>query len=154
MIKYSSSNVHSRPTGAIKNLSAESTLRWQQILNRFLQAIAPRQRDRVACTLRELHNGGSGLRQWLGAMVWRGAYLPDSVLDIYLSDPEAMPLYDCSSCGLAVPVRPSRLHGLDGEPEEIYFSKCPCCGADTGPFSHFTKVLDERISDRLRRRPR
>jgi hypothetical protein len=131
---------------------------WQENCERFLAAVSSSRRPQVADMLHHMHNGGSGLRYWIEAITWRGASLPDRIpdciIDVYLSDSEAMPLYDCEQCGLAIPVRPSRLYGFDGDPEEVYFPNCPICGARTGLFLHFTRDFEERVTDSLRRRPR
>jgi hypothetical protein len=132
--------------------------RWQNVCLRFLNAVSVNQRAAVAQSLRQPNNGGSGLREWVSAIAYRGATIPDAipetVIDIYLNDPEAVPLYDCESCGLATPVRPSRLYGLDGDPEEVYFRNCPACGARTGLFLHFSHRYERDVASSLRRRPR
>jgi hypothetical protein len=143
------------PTGAN---SCNTTVHWAKVSNEFLNAVTPCQRKSVAELLHTVHNGGSGLRDWVSAIAWRGAVLPtqvpEEIIDVYLSDSEAVPLHDCGSCGLAIPVRPSRLYGLDGDPERVYFSLCPACGSRTGPHMYFTRRFEDNISDTLRRRPR
>jgi hypothetical protein len=120
------------PTGAN---SCNTTVHWAKVSNEFLNAVT-----------------------WVSAIAWRGAVLPtqvpEEIIDVYLSDSEAVPLHDCGSCGLAIPVRPSRLYGLDGDPERVYFSLCPACGSRTGPHMYFTRRFEDNISDTLRRRPR
>jgi hypothetical protein len=143
---------------AVAVSSSDSTVRWVKVSNQFLNAVAPAQRKQVAQLLHSVHYGGSGLRDWVSAIAWRGAVLPmqipEELIDVYLSDSEAVPLHDCESCGLAVPVRPSRLYGLEGEPERVYFSACPACGSRTGPHMYFTRRFEDDISSTLRRRPR
>jgi hypothetical protein len=138
--------------------SGGSTVRWIDVSAQFLNAVAPAQREKVGGLLHSMHNGGSGLRDWISAIAWRGGVLPtqvpEEIIDVYLSDSEAVPLHDCEGCGLAMPVRPSRLYGLEGEPERVYFSSCPACGSRTGPYMFFTRQFEDSISDRLRRRPR
>jgi hypothetical protein len=143
---------------AIAASANDSTARWIDASNRFLRAISPQQRAMVAELLHSVHNGGSGLRDWVSAIAWRGAVLPmqvpEELIAVYLSDSEAVPLHDCEKCGLAMPVRPSRLYGLEGEPERVYFSACPACGSRTGPRMFFTRQFEDSFSATLRRRPR
>jgi hypothetical protein len=131
---------------------------WQQTCARFLRAVAPAQREQVAHLLQQPNNGGSGLREWVSAMAWRRVALPEQIpldlVDVYLKDPEAVPLFDCESCGLPVPIRPSRLYGLDGDPDEVYFPNCPLCGSRTGLYFHFTHRFEHNVVAALRRRPR
>jgi hypothetical protein len=131
---------------------------WNAAYQQFLRAVAPRQREQVQHLLKTMHNGGSGLRDWLSALTWRGAILPtripEQIIDVYLRDSEAAPLHDCEGCGLAIPVRPSRLHGLEGEPDLIYFDKCPACGSQTGLYMYFSRRFQDNVTTELRRRPR
>jgi hypothetical protein len=139
-------------------LDTEHESNWNVAYQQFLQAVAPRQRDQVARLAKTMHNGGSGLRDWLSAITWRGAILPrripEQIIDVYLRDSEAAPLHDCEGCGLAIPVRPSRLHGLEGEPDQIYFDKCPACGSQTGLYLYFSRRFQDNVTAELRRRPR
>lgn len=109
---------------------------WNVACNRLLEHIRPAQRSLAEGLLHGLHNGGAGLRMWITAIVSQGAPIPEEVpievIDVYLKDPEALPLYACQSCQLRVPVRPSRRGMLDDEPEYVYWSRCPCCNAITG----------------------
>ena len=134
------------------------TSRWNETCRQFLAAIAPHQHPAAAQLLQSLHNGGSGLRDWVSAITWRGAMLPASIpeeiIDVYLADPEAAPLHDCEGCGMAIPVRPSRCHGLDAEPEELYFSKCPACGARTGWYLYFSRQAESQPAGSGPRKPR
>ncbi len=138
--------------------SHEADAAWNTTCFRFLQAVSATQQARVANLLHSVHNGGSGLRDWVSAVTWRGGVLPDripeAIIDVYLSDSEAAPLHDCEGCGIAIPVRPSRLHGLEGEPDEVYFSTCPACGSRTGLYMYFSRRFQDHIAGLLRRRPR
>jgi hypothetical protein len=131
---------------------------WQSTYRRFLQAVPIHRRDEIAALVNSVHNGGSGLREWISAIAWRGAVLPmripDEIINVYLSDPEAAPVHDCEGCGMAIPVRPSRLDGLDGEPDRVYFATCPACGARTGLFMYFSRQFEQNLPNKLRRRPR
>jgi hypothetical protein len=152
-------SVDLQPSAAGANQLEGRASVWQATCDRFVRAVSPAQRPHVLPLLHQIHGGGSGLRDWVAAIAWRGAYLPERipvrVIDVYLADSEAVPLYDCEGCGLAVPVRPSRLYGMDGEPDEVYFTNCPICGGRTGYFLHFAKTYERRVSDELRRgRPR
>lgn len=132
---------------------------WQQTCAQFLRAVAPAQRDHAARLLQQPNNGGGGLREWVSAMAWRKVAVPEQIpmdlVDVYLKDPEAVPLFDCESCGLPVPIRPSRLYGLEGDPDEVYFPNCPLCGSRTGLYLHFTRRFEDDVVATLRRgRPR
>jgi len=109
---------------------------WQEVVNRFLEAIEPQQRDVVSIALADPYGGGWGLRLWVSAIIWGSALMPAKVptnlIEVYLTDPEVIPLHDCCSCGLAVPVRPNKLQGSAGEPEKVYFPLCPSCNSPTG----------------------
>jgi hypothetical protein len=123
---------------------------WQDTYTRFLVAVHPDQRETIEPLLQQLHFGSSGLRQWLDAIVWEGAVLPEqippAIIEVYLHDSEAMPLYECGDCGLAVPVRPNRTLGPDAEPEKVYFADCPVCGGPTG----YCLFRTRHFSDKLR----
>jgi hypothetical protein len=153
MVKIEASNV-----GTDNRAGLAFDTEWQQICRRFVNAVSVNHRETVAQLLRQPNNGGSGLREWVSAIAFRGAItpstIPDTVIEVYLGDPEAVPLYDCESCGLAIPVRPSRLYGLDGDPDEVYFRNCPLCGARTGLYLHFTHKYERDVASSLRRRPR
>jgi hypothetical protein len=138
--------------------SSPSDSTWQRVCFQFLNAVPLNRRELVGKLLRQPNNGGSGVRDWIAAIAFRGApmpdVIPDSVIEVYLTDPEAVPLYDCESCGFAIPVRPSRLYGPDGEPEVVYFPECPLCGARTGLLLHFSHQFESHLANALRRRPR
>jgi hypothetical protein len=118
--------------------------RWAQTRDRFLAAVDPKQRATVAGLLRQRHRGGLGLRMWLRTLVTQDRPLPESLptelVQVYLDDPEAVPLYDCASCGLAVPVLPG-WRGYEGEPERVYFLECPCCGGSTGLHAYWSNTI-------------
>jgi len=109
---------------------------WHEVSERFLQSICPEQRGIVERILNDPYNGGWGLRLWVSSIIWGSALMPTrvpaEVIDIYLRDPDVIPLHDCCSCGMAVPVRPNRMYGHEAEPEHIYFPNCPVCSAPTG----------------------
>lgn len=109
---------------------------WHEVVDRFLEAVEPQQRERVSIALDDPHGGGWGLRLWVSAIVWGSAMMPTkipaAVIDVYLVDTDVIPLHDCCRCGLAVPVRPNKMHGAAGEPEKIYFPLCPACNSPTG----------------------
>src|SRR4051794_40027006 len=109
------SELKSADSSGVASSPSDSTAQWAGVADRFLGAVAPRQRKPVSQLLHNIHNGGSGPREWVSAVTWRGGVLqtdiPEEVIDVYLADSEAMPLHDCESCGLAVPVRPCRFFG-------------------------------------------
>ena len=117
--------------------------RWAQTRDQFLSAVDPRQRPTVAGLLRQPHRGGVGLRMWLRTLVTQGRAVPESLpldlVQVYLDDPEAVPLHDCAECGLAIPVHPG-WRGYEGEPERVYFPACPCCGGPTGLHAYWSKT--------------
>ncbi len=131
-----------RTAPAAPRAEAALDARWQEARDHFLAAVAPEQRPFVARLLRERHEGGHGLRTWFRNLVWNGACLPaavpPAVVEVYLADPEALPLHDCADCGMAVPVRPDRQAGPEGEPERVYFPTCPCCGGQTGLYAYWS----------------
>ena len=138
----------------------EAEQSWSRACERFLQAVSPAQRPAVERLFQGLHTGGAGLREWISAILRSRAVLPsripEEIVDVYLADPEAIPLHDCEGCGLATPVRPNRLRGQDAEPEVVYFPTCPLCGGRTGWYFYCSRQVEgERFSATLeRRRPR
>jgi hypothetical protein len=130
---------------------------WQLACQQLLAAVPSQQLSAVERLLKSLHTGGCGLREWVNAIAWRGAVCPSEIpaalIDVFLQDPEAVPLHDCEDCGLVVPVRPSRLHGLEGEPDQVYFPTCPSCNGRTGWFMYWsTQAESERIPAAMQRR--
>jgi hypothetical protein len=109
---------------------------WQGVVDRFLEAVDPQQREVVSLALADPYGAGWGLRLWVSSIVWGSAIMPVkipvSVIEVYLADADVIPLHDCCSCGLAVPVRPNQCNGVMGEPEKIYFPLCPSCDSPTG----------------------
>ncbi len=109
---------------------------WQEVVNRFLEAVEPEQREVVSIALADPYGGGWGLRLWVSSIVWGSAIMPAKIpveiIEVYLADQDVIPLHDCCGCGLAVPVRPNKFHGAVGEPEKIYFPLCPSCNSVTG----------------------
>ena len=116
---------------------------WSEVRDLFLRAVIEEQRSAVVGLLREPRWGGRGLRMWLRTLVTQGRSLPEvlpsELIQVYLDDPEALPLHDCSDCGLAVPIRSGWL-GLEGEPERIYFPVCPNCGSRTGLYAFWSNT--------------
>lgn len=115
---------------------------WEQASARLLNAVPPECTATVQRLLQSPHMGGAGLREWVAAIALRGAVCPDfipaEVIQAYLLDPEAVPLYDCEACGIAVPVRPSQRYGREAEPELVYFEQCPWCGGKTGWYLYWS----------------
>lgn len=131
---------------------------WDDACTRLLNAIPDDQRTAVVRLVESRDGGGSGLREWIAALAYRRAILPEripaAVLDVYMHDPEAVPLHDCEQCGMAVPVRPNRLHGMESEPEQEYFPVCPVCGGRTGPYYFWSHVATSPTVAIRRRKPR
>lgn len=120
--------------------------RWMQACEQFVAATPAAYRDLVERCLHSLHDGGFGLRNWVASIAWRGGKLPKELptelVQVYLCDPEAAPLYDCEGCGVAIPVRPNRIDGLEAEPEQVYFTNCPCCGGRTGLYMYVSRQAE------------
>jgi hypothetical protein len=141
----------------LEGLMEGSEATWRDAYARLLAAISPEQRTLVERILNNRHNGGTGLREWVAAIA-RGAtvlpeHIPAELLNVYLSDPEAVPFHDCEDCGLAVPIRPHRLAGMEAEPEQIYFPNCPLCGARTGQYFYWSRQAESStITSSIRRR--
>lgn len=140
--------------------TVESSDRWEMSCYQFLAALTDGQRPVVEKLLHARHSSGSGLREWVSTIAWRGGLCPEHVpaklIEVYLSDSEALPLHDCEDCGLAIPVRPSRLHGLEAEPEQLYFEVCPSCGGRTGWYRYWARraevaPIDAAITRRVAR---
>lgn len=134
----------------------DSDRRWQETCQEFLVSVPADMHACVERSLRSLHEGGTGLRAWVSSIAWRGGKLPECVpaelVKVYLDDPEATPLHDCETCGIAIPIRPNRLRGMEDEPEEVYFSSCPVCGGRTGLYLYVSRQLEgDAMSGDLRR---
>ena len=116
---------------------------WQEVRNGFLRSLFPSQRRQVSELLRDGDVRGRGLRTWLRLIAAQGGDLqsqyPEELVQVYLDDDEAMPLHDCAGCGVAIPVRPA-WQGAEGGLQEIYFPKCPCCGARTGLYAAWSRA--------------
>jgi hypothetical protein len=131
--------------------------RWAQASARLLAAVDESRRSAAAEMLRSLHRGATGLRDWVMAIAWRGAVLPDALpgelVDVYLFDSEAAPLHECEDCGVAIPVKKCRVGGYD-EPERRFFTRCPICGGRTGWYLRHARLAEtgeEAFADDLRR---
>jgi hypothetical protein len=124
---------------------------WLSMRDRFLDAVEMRQRPQVASMLRLPQHGGRGLRAWLGSIAAQRSCMPDSIpeqlVQVYLEDSEAIPLHDCASCGVAIPVRPA-WDGYEEEPDQVYFSRCPCCGGPTGLYAYWSRRAEEAAGSR------
>ena len=127
--------------------SAEEPIRrWEKTRVQFLEVVNPEQRADVSKLLDQLQQGASGLRDWVTSIAWHGAasprFVPAEVINVYLQDDQAAALHRCEDCGLAVPIRPNALHGVEGEPERRYFVNCPLCGGRTGqPLASIDKSI-------------
>ena len=136
---------------------SESDACWSAACQQFIGAVPESLRGGVERSLRNLHKGGSGLRAWVSAIAWRGgripATIPSELIQVYLNDPEAIPLHDCEKCGVAIPVRPDRLNGSEAEPEQVYFHDCPVCGGRTGWYMYFSRQAETTEAVR-RKKPR
>lgn len=115
--------------------------------SRLLASAPPDLRTRVRAALSDPRIGGRGLRAWLALVEVDDRPLPQSLpgdlFDVYLTDAEAEPLYDCERCGLPVPVRAGRRGGHEPSCDRVYFSTCPHCGGRTGPHAYWSRTGDE-----------
>ncbi len=140
----------------LPNVRSEQERQWTSACRDFMISIPDELQCKVECCLKNKNSGGPGLRSWVAAIAWRGAKLPEEVpaelLQVYFDDPEAVPLHECESCGIAIPVRPNRLHGLDDEPEQVYFESCPTCGGRTGLYLFVSRQLECKSSTTTLRR--
>jgi Zn ribbon nucleic-acid-binding protein len=131
---------------------------WAAACAQVIASVPMTHRSAVREALRDAHGSAGGLREWVSAIAFRGAQCPECVpvdlIQVYLSDPEAVPLHDCENCGLAVPVRPSRLHGMESPPEEEYFPVCPVCQGRTGPYYFWSRQAEVASTALRRRKPR
>lgn len=136
----------------------DSATRWDDACTRLVNAVPTEQRVTVQRLIESRDGGGAGLREWIAAVAYRRAVLPElipqGVVDVYVQDPEAVPLHDCEQCGMAVPVRPNRVHGMESEPEQKYFPLCPVCGGRTGPYYFWSQGATSPAVAIRRRKPR
>jgi hypothetical protein len=140
----------------------DATQRWDDTRKLFLEAVEPQQREAVESLLQHLHSGGSGLRDWVAAIAWRGAMLPKAIpaalVDVYLQDADAVAHHECAECGIAIPVRVQRWQTIDDGSCEIYFPTCPACGGRTGWYLHRSKQAQSQsrkyVDDLRRRKPK
>jgi hypothetical protein len=138
-------NLHKLVTGAVGGngyCDASLAPQFSAVRERFLAAIDSEQRPLVEVLLSQPRAGGRGLRMWLRTIAAQESPLPESLpvtlVQVYLNDPEAIPLHDCAGCGIAVPIRPNCL-SYEEEPAEVYFPDCPCCGSRTGLYASWAK---------------
>jgi hypothetical protein len=128
--------------GAVAEFEAGSD-RWAWACEQLIAALPRERRGAAEQALQNTRGSGAGLREWVSAIAWRGALCPEVVcvelIDVYLKDPEALPLHDCEDCGLPIPIRPNRQHGFEAEPEQVYFEHCPACGGRTGWYRYWAR---------------
>jgi hypothetical protein len=138
-----------------KSVVHDSINSWHDACQVFLAAVDPSQQEAVRTLLKSLHNGGAGLRMWISRIAARStpapAHVPARVIQTYLDNPEALPLFECEECGLPIPVRPNRCGTYEDNPEHIFWARCPVCEARTG-WPKFRAVRE--TVDLRRRRPR
>jgi hypothetical protein len=140
----------------------EPTMLWEHTRAQFLTAVEPEQRKAVTALLQSINSGGSGLRDWVAAIAWRGALLPPRIpaelIDVYLRDSDAVAHHECEQCGLAIPVRVQRWQTVDDGSCDIYFPTCPACGGRTGWYLHRSRIAASEYRQHAeglrRRRPR
>lgn len=144
-------NSHKSTCSHIAGRFFEDDLRWQEACQDFLVSVPAEMHACVERALRDLHGGGAGLRAWVSSIAWRGARLPENVpaelVKVYLADPEAVPLHECETCGISIPVRPNRFRGMEDEPEETYFSTCPVCSGRTGLYLYMSRQLEGDLDE-------
>ncbi len=111
---------------------------------RLLTAIPPALRPLAESVLTSPRLGGRGLRAWLALLEVDHPPLPDELppelVEVYLRDDEAEPLFDCERCGLPVPVRCGRRLGREPVAERVYFPTCPSCGGRTGRHAFWSRT--------------
>ncbi len=121
---------------------------WEDVRRNFLKAVHYLQRPAVEGLLQRPRHGGKGLRMWLQNLEMRGDFfpeeLPPALVQIYLDDSEVLPLHDCESCGLLIPVHPSI--DFEAEPRKTFFPKCPHCGNRTGRHAHGARLGMRKMS--------
>jgi hypothetical protein len=119
-------------------------------LARLLAAIPAGQQARARAAVLNPKCGGRGLRAWLGLIAAEPrplpASLPAELVEVYLKDAEAEPLFDCEACGLPVPVRAGRRTGHEPTADRVYFPACPLCGGRTGPHAYWANAATARAA--------
>lgn len=115
---------------------------WTTARTRFLERIDGGQRERVSLLLQQPKQGGRGLRLWVHRVETEECPLPEtlpaSLVQVYLDRPDAIPLHDCEECGIAIPVE-TNWHGDEEEPQQLFFTACPCCGGRTGLHAYWSR---------------
>ena len=123
---------------------------WTTACERLVAAVPQQQRSTVQRLLSNPHFGGRGIRLWVQNLMRSESTefpesIPECIVQVYLDDAEAIPLYDCEDCGVSLPVRPCRA-GEDAEPDRVYFPQCPICGGHTGLYAFWSRPQDSRAS--------
>lgn len=112
-------------------------------IDRLLAAIPAAHRPLARTLLTSPRLGGRGLRAWLAILDADDRPLPGDLprelVEVYLLDDEAEPLYDCEDCGLPVPVRAGRRCGHEAAVDRVYFPTCPVCGGRTGRHAYWSR---------------
>lgn len=146
---------HTKRSSELK-LVRDNDERWDFAYDGFMSLVAEDLREEIERIVSGINGNGQGLRCWINNIAYRGGVMPEliprEVLLVYLVDHEALPLHDCANCGLSVPVRPNRLYGSEGDPEEEYFLVCPACGGQTGLYSYWSNRDENRLVKKLKPR--
>lgn len=115
-------------------------------VTRLLAAVPPAYRVKARALITDPRQGGRGLRAWLAILDTEGRPLPDELpeelVNVYLSDDDAEPLFDCEHCGMPVPVRAARRCGHEAAVDRVYFTTCPCCGGRTGRHAYWSRQAE------------
>jgi len=119
---------------------------WANACERLMAAVAPSQRRRVQGLLSNPSLGGRGIRMWVQNLmraedVNLPSSVPETLVQVYFDDAEAIPLHDCEQCGVPLPVRPG-LAADHSEPERVYFERCPICGGRAGLYAFWSRSTD------------
>ena len=115
---------------------------WLNAQDRLLDALPSHQRAAVIDAIEGWPDRGLGLLDWLDDLVRASSIptpLPSELVQVYLDDPDALPLHDCEDCGLRIPVRPGRQCGNDSQAAHRYFDHCPACGGRVGWYAFWEK---------------
>ena len=111
---------------------------------RFYAAVPAKLRSRVRAVVMDPYLGGRGLRKWLALLTQSACplpeELPEELVEIYLEDCDAEPLFDCAECGLALPVRAGRRGGHEPTHDRVYFAACPHCSGPVGPHAYCVRT--------------